>query len=279
MMPTTEHETLEARFQRIAASLPDEVLSGDDLEGALARFGRGDDRLLGFYTREGVHTALETYGILETLRGRGYVGFEVEFDLQPYHHGLRVRADGDVICECRLRRARGATDPCIAELQRRFLPELLVVDWLHLSEPRGQFTAERPRLPGQLQPGSGVGVEVFLILVICARRLGLHGLVETPERFHNAVLYRERTHFIDPAWEGTFEALSALLQTRSLAEVAWAMEEGRVVDALTGAPIRWLAREQLLPLDERLSDYFELPAWRRERSAARHRCHPVIRDP
>ena len=83
MMPTTEHETLEARFQRIAASLPDEVLSGDDLEGALARFGRGDDRLLGFYTREGVHTALETYGILETLRGRGYVGFEVEFDLQP----------------------------------------------------------------------------------------------------------------------------------------------------------------------------------------------------
>ena len=103
--------------------------------------------------------------------------------------------------------------------------------------------------------------------------------METPERFHNAVLYRERTHFIDPAWEGTFEALSALLQTRSLAEVAWAMEEGRVVDALTGAPIRWLAREQLLPLDERLSDYFELPAWRRERSAARHRCHPVIRDP
>ncbi|MEZ4474594.1 MAG: hypothetical protein R3F60_28170 [bacterium] len=275
-MASTEHQALADRFLQIASTLPDEVLGGDDLEAELARFGRGDERLLGFYTREGVLTALESYGILDTLRGRGYAAFEVDFDLQPYHHTLRLLADGEVVCETRLRRARGATDPCIAELQRHFRPELLVVDWLHLAEPRGQFTPERPRLPGQVQPGSGVGVEVFLILVICARRLGLHGLVEVPERFHNAVLYRERALFIDPAWEGTFEALSGLLQTRSLAEVAWAMEEGRVVDAHTGAPIRWRPREQLLALDERLASYFELPAWRRERSAARQRCHPVF---
>lgn len=266
---------LEDRFQRIAARLPEEVLTGDEGEALLERFGHGTERLLGFYTADGILAALESYGVIETLRTRGYRHFTVELDLQPYYHAMRLRGDGEVLCDCRMRKARGATDPCIAAFQRDFLPDLLVVDWLHLQDPRRTFTPDRPRLPGQIHPGSGVGIEVFLILTLCARRLHLHGLVEVPERFHNAVLY-ERSHFLDPSWEGTFLALAELVEHAPLAEVAWALEEGRVVDDCTGEVIRWQPREQLYPLDERLAAYFELPAWRRERAAARERCRPRI---
>jgi len=277
---------VEDRFQRIARRLPEELLTGQDGDGLLARPGEGPGRLLGFYSADGVLAALDSYGVLETLRARGYAHFEVQLDLQPYHHGMRLLADGLVVCDCRMRRVRGASDPCIAEFQRQpsipdptsphFLPDLLVVDWLSLADPRRAFTPERPRLPGQTHPGSGVGLEVFLILTLCARRLHLHGLLETPERLHNAVLYQERSHFLDPTWEGTFLALRDLLNHLSLAELAWAMEEGRVIDDTTGEVIRWRAREQLLPLDDRLAAYFELPAWRRARSAARQSCRPRV---
>ena len=266
-------DELASRFQRIAAELPDDLLTGGD--EVLDHFGRGTERLLGFYTADGILAALDSYGVLDTLKTRGYQHFAIDLDLQPYAHGMRLTGDGEVLCDLRLRRARGAADPCIAAFQLDFLPELLVVDWLQLQDPRRRFTDTRPRLPGQLHPGSGVGLEVFLILTLCARRLHLHGVLEVPQHFHNAVLY-ERSHFIDPAWEGTFLALRACLEDVPLAELAWALEAGRVVDDTTGEPIRWQPREQLHPLDARLAAYFELPAWRRERAAARQRCRPRI---
>ncbi|MEZ4463497.1 MAG: hypothetical protein R3F43_03000 [bacterium] len=277
-MASTEHQALADRFLQIASTLPDEVLGGDDLEAELARFGRGDERLLGFYTREGVLTALESYGILDTLRGRGYAAFEVDFDLQPYHHTLRLLADGEVVCETRLRRARGATDPCIAELQRHFRPELLVVDWLHLAEPRGQFTPERPP-PGRAGPAGQRRRRRGLPRSWSSAPAGsaCTGWWRCLERFHNAVLYRRAGavhrsglggHVRGPQWPAA-DALPGRGGVGRWRRAGWWTPR-------TGAPIRWRPREQLLALDERLASYFELPARRRERSAARQRCHPVF---
>lgn len=264
-----EHDDLEARFRRIARTLPPELLGSDD-DAILADFGGESERLLGFYTREGIERVLEAYGVFETLRGQGYSRFMVKFDLDEFTHNLKVFADDLLVCECRLRRAKGASDPCVAEWQRRFVPELLVVEWLSLEDPRRTFDARRPRLPGQRYPGSGVGAEVMTMLTICARRLRLHGLIEVPERFHNAVIYRRRTHFFDPMMEGRFLALVDLLEGRSLGEVAWAMENGAVIDTRDGKPVAWPAREQVCPLDGRLWDYFELPAWRSTCAAEHH---------
>ncbi len=267
-----DYAALSARLQRIARRLPEAMLTGaadHDLEHDLLMGlgAREDDRLLGYYTQAGIHSALEAYGIFDELRHRGYGAFEVRFDLQPFAHTLRLLADGLLVCECRVRQARGASDPCIAAFQRDFLPELLDVEWLALSDPRADFSPERPPLPGQDAPGSGVGGEVFVLLLIMARRLGLHGVVEVPERFHNALFYRQ-ARFIDPVFQGQFEALSELAAHHPLGDVAWALETGRVINAADDTPIQWAPREQLHALDPRLIEYFELPAWRRARGSA-----------
>ena len=271
-------EKLAERFLRIAKTLPDELLMGEpDLEAEVfGQLTRQDDRLLGFYSAEGVRLGLERYGILDTLRGRGYARFEVEFRLEDTAHTLLLVGDGERLCEARLRRTRGVADPCMAEYERHFLPELLVVEWLWLVDPRAAFSEDRPPLPGQTHPGTGIGAEIFVLLYLVARRLGLHGLVEIPERFHNAVMYRRRTHFVDPVYEGHFQALCRLLQRHPLAEVAWGLEEGRVLDGPSGAPIRWLPREQLLPLDRRVGRYFEEPAWRHACALATAELRPVL---
>ncbi len=272
-------DQLVSRFERIARALPEEVLHGHaSLEDEVLEelIGPHDDRLLGYYTRQGIEAALEAYGIFDTLRARGYARFDVAFDLQTHAHALRVNGDGLRVCEVRLRRARGVEDPCFAEYQRAYAPDLLVVEWLSLADPRASFTADRPRLPGQTTPGSGIGDEVMVLLYLCARRLGMHGVVDVPERFHNAVFYRRRTHFFDPGFEGLFMALQRLLERHPLSEVSWALEEDRVRDARTGEVLRWAAREQALPIDPRLDHYFELPAWRRARSHARSAVEPII---
>ncbi|MCA9543480.1 MAG: hypothetical protein KC613_03790 [Myxococcales bacterium] len=277
-----DYRALRERMQRIARKLPPDLLSGaadhDLLHEVMTGLGAAaDDRLLGFYTEAGVLAALEAYGILDGMRHRGYSQFEVRFELEDFAHTMQVVSDGLVTCECKLRRIRGATDPCIAAFQRDFLPELLDVEWLALSDPKAEFSPERPRLPGQDVPGSGLGAEVFITLVLAARRLGLHGLVEVPERFHNAVFYQQGPRFIDPVFQGRFEALADLLKPHTLAEVSWALEEGRVVDAgADDAPLLWAPREQLYPLDQRVAQYFELPAWRRARAEARRTCRPRI---
>ncbi|MFN3201201.1 MAG: hypothetical protein ACE366_22565 [Bradymonadia bacterium] len=262
-------KALEDRFQTIARSLDPSVLSGegddfDDLEdiiyGQLS--GAGDNRLLGFYSESGVLAAYEAYGLLDELRGRGYADFRVEFNLEEFAHRLRFFADGESICDCVLRKVAGAEDPCIAELQRHRSFQLLYVEWLELEDPRGQFTPQRPQLPGQTHPGSGLGEEVFLLLSIAGQRLNFDGLLEVPQYFHNAAFYGRRAHFIDPHMQGRFMALLRLLEDHPLAEVAWGLEEGRVRDVKTGEVIEWPPREQLVPFSKHLHGYFESSAWR-----------------
>ena len=282
-------DRLAERFERVARALPESVLQGEaglspepsgvgfeaEILGELTH--RESERLLGYYSQAGLEAAFEAYGIYDVLRARGYTDFTVELDLEAFAHKLRLRADGLPVAECVLRRARGAADPCFAEWQRRFLPDLLVVEWLTLGDPRAEFSASRPRLPGQTHPGSGIGAEIFVMLSLCARRLGLHGVLDVPQRFHNAVFYRRRTPFFDPEYEGHFLALLDLLDRHSLPELAWAMEEGRVLEGPDGPPVRWLPREQVLPLDGRLASYFDGPAWRRACARARRSFQPVLR--
>ncbi|MBU1432531.1 hypothetical protein KKF91_18485 [Myxococcota bacterium] len=267
------------RFERISKRLDPDILTGEeDLEEALLSQlnHEPEARFLGFYSEEGLTRGFEAYGLFDTLRRRGYAALRVEMDLQDFHHTLRVFGDELLLFECRLRRARGCDAAEFAEFQRSFTPELLIIEWLALADPRRDFSPDRPRLPGQTHPGSGVADEAFVLLYLAARRLKLHGLLEIPERFHNAYLYRRDTRFIDPLFEGRFLALQRLLNQHSLCEVAWAMEEGRIINAADGEVIRWAPKPQVFALDERLDAYFQRPAWRRAVAEARQALTPLI---
>ena len=277
IMTIVRRPPLESRYLQVQRTLDPALLTDDDdasLERDILELleDKEEHLLLGFYSREGLMLAFEAYGFIDEWRLRGYGDFSLEFELTDLCHRFILRGDGLRICECRLRRLQGASDPCIAVLQREWTPELLYVEWLQLEDPRAEFTARRPQLPGQQRPGSGLGEEFYLLLKMAARRLQLDGIIEIPERLHNAVFYARVAHFIDPAVEGRFLALAELIRHQSLHRVAWAMERGKVVDG-DGRPIHWDPREQLVPLGRRLERYFESPAWRRARGHARRAFH------
>lgn len=244
------YDSLRARFSRIARELSAEDLEGnaaitsEDLMSALGQGGPHLNRFLDYYTAEGLEYAFSRYGLLSHLRRLGYGQFHIEIDRDG--RGDRVRlwsgpeSDRQLLIECVLEKQRLADD------------DILYVHWLTLRHPHGRFSAKRPRLPGQEQPGLGLSREAGEMLAQTARRLGLAGLAFRPAWYHTAYAARHDGTFQDPGRQGRFEAMLRDLRDVPLLEVTLAVSEERV--RLDGDPYIWEASEMVHWFDGRRPD-------------------------
>ena len=275
--PSTE-ELLLVRYRSLARQLEEHELTGEpereendwglsaeDLAGALGG-PRRSRRLLGFYSRQGLELTLERAGLLERARDLGFERPTLELDLDnPTGDTVRLYGDParrELLIETRLRIDRG-TLPGVA---------LLRVEWLLLQNPRGHFTPERPRLPGQSHPGLGMLQDLIALFVLICDRLQLDGIVFVPSHFHIAAHGRKTTRFLSPIDEGLYRALEQALRPLPFAEAAAAVAAGRVVDTATGQPLVWHPAPMVFPVSERLREQVTGEEYERQAAeeAARH---------
>ena len=258
--PRGDEELTLVRFRQLKALLDPGALTAtaggfelteEDLVGILPGIPR-QTRLLGYFSPVGVELLLERFGILEQLRARGFrrpsLGLELD---HPLGQTLRVWGDDEhreLLVELRVNRST------------RLVPglELLVVEWLLLQNPREAFPPGRPPLPGQSHPGLGLLGEMFGWLVVVSETLELDGLAFLPSHYHVAALAHRFVAFLEVEDEALFAALDGLLGDLPLAEAAALVERGGVLDARTGAPLRWRPSPMVLAtgpaLAERLGD-------------------------
>ncbi len=256
--------------------------SADDVATLVPPRARGA-MLLDYYAPDDVREALGRYGVTARLALRGFGPPDVELETaDPEHQVVRVHAPRSgrswLLGEAFLHAAEFETDAPFAQaLHHRRLP-MLYIQWLRLQDPSRPFSPQRPALPGQDHPGLGIGREVMAMLLGMADRLRFAGIVSCPEFAHNAVLYKRSFRFFDPAAQGRFEALATLAPRSQLAELAWAVEQGRVVDESTGSPLRWTREEMICPTSPLLREHFEAAAYHRHadeaRRTARYRLTP-----
>jgi acetoin utilization deacetylase AcuC-like enzyme len=257
------YDPLGARYARVAARLsPAELtessveLTAEDLEEALGVRPQRQRLLLGFYTASGLEHALFRYGTLDHLERLGFRQFHVELDRVGL--GERVRLFGQ---------AEGQEHLLIeVVLEKRVVMHVpvLYIHWLSLRNARAQFSALRPRLPGQDVPGLGLAREVGTMLARMAVRLGLGGVVFRPAHYHTAYAARHEFAFVDPDRQGRFEALVRDLKGVPLLEATNAVSQGRV--SLDGARYEWEADEMAYWLRESPADAGEVE---RERERVR----------
>lgn len=236
------YDPLRSGFARIGQSLDREELEGlksltmADLLGDLG-MPHGSKRFLGFYTRDGCEYALQRYGILRHLERIGYSDFEVELD--DGGSGDRMRLFGHASAQ------RHLLVECVAEINRTEMSgalaqrDVLFVNWLTLRDPRSQFSARRPRLPGQDHPGLGLAKEAGELLRRISRRLGLSGVAFRPASYHLAYAARHDTSFVDPERQGRFEALVRDLAGVPLLEASRLIASGKI--QMNGQPYSWEA--------------------------------------
>lgn len=215
--------------------------------------------LLGRFDAEAVRDELEEAGLLAALAERGYPEVRVSVDAEPGEHRLLVRARGGRVnlVDLRLAETTSSVDEPLARRHGLDVLSLLTIRWLALQHPRGRFTRERPRLPGQRFPGLGLTRPVVLRLLHWANAWGKDGLANVPEYYHNALFYSAIFRFSSPARQGRFEALRRDLAGLSVAQASAAVEKGRVLEEPRGLPFAWPPGEMLSPLTKPLQAYFD----------------------
>jgi len=242
------------RFRRLGDTLREsEATNGDlpftlteeDLVG-LVPGALSTARFLGYFSRHAVELLLERSGVLAQMRARGFRTLRVELDTRAgLGHTLKVVCeDGpeEVLLELR------------AERSRRAVPEMEVValEWLLLQNPRAEFSARRPQLPGQKHPGLGLLRDIMGWLMVVCERHGLDGIFYTTVHYHIAVQSRRLVRPLHAVDDARLKAFSHALAGLSLAEAATAVAEGRVIDQATGEPAQWKPVPSVVPVSGRL---------------------------
>jgi hypothetical protein len=211
---------VDPRLERIAARL---------LTAELAAFPSGvhddDDkpRFCGLYTLQGLHRVLHAYGVTRQLRAIGLGDAQLHLESSDaFHHRLHVcLPGGQTIMDLRMR------------LFEHHGEAVVGIDWLTMQHPLHTFTDDKPALPGQQHPGTGMARLVLQLLVLLARRLGRVALVTVPERWHLAVLYA-RAGFspVDGSVAADLRDIGVMMLRSGLSfhAAAWALEQNQIVD-------------------------------------------------
>ncbi|MFT5679906.1 MAG: acetoin utilization deacetylase AcuC-like enzyme [Myxococcota bacterium] len=237
-------DPMQSRFARLSSQLGDEELGqepwlteADLFEDLRVPSQTTAQKLLGFYTAQGVELALHRFGMLGPVTRMGYSHLKI--DLDRAENGDRLQLTGMAAEETHM------LVECV--LERRFLEHapdvgpVLFIHWLNLRHPITVFTPDRPALPGQDAPGLGMAREVGELLTRMAQRLDLPVVALRPSWYHVAWAARYRYRFIDPARQGRFEALSRDLRDIPLGRLTRAVAEGAV--CMDGEVYSWEASE------------------------------------
>jgi hypothetical protein len=246
-----------SRTGDIDLSLSADELFGADMKTKPSLF------FLEYYSKEGIELALEKYGVYKRFEEIGFGNLQLVMDTEdPYRQRLALysvigKLDALLLlAEIVVRRKHIEFDPPFSSPISGRSFEILSIEWLCMQDPRKKFSNERPRLPGQEYPGLGGGKIALQLLILASRRLGLDGILNVPEYFHNAQMYSRAFKFINPEYEGKRRAIERdLLTENSLAHVSWAIDFECVRE--NDKPFKWFVSKQLVPLNADLKQYFK----------------------
>jgi len=229
--------------------------------------------LFGRFDENEVRSRLARAGILEGLARRGYADpillLECEDPADQRVHLFAGAASRDrLLLEARLELRRFHLRKTIGPFTGESAFRMLILHWLGLSDPDRPFSAERPRLPGQLRPGLGLLPQSIALLRDLGREMSLDGILDVPDHFHTAWFYARAFRFLEPEREGRLQAIARDLKGVPLALASEAIDLGCMMHADTGEPLPWEPAEQVLPVRGPLRRFLQSHEYRRLRDLA-----------
>jgi hypothetical protein len=243
----------------------------DEIEKELFNLERGTHLLLGKFTEIDIYEALERAGIMDELQKKGLYPVEISIDHESIlKQKIFIDLKGEspspkrigevIIGECRYK----LNEKVMAVPLKKKEIDSIVVEWLVLQNVKSAFTEEFPRLPGQRYPGLRVGKLVLKLLEGLARATNKECFIAFPEFYHNAVMYIDYLHFLNPETEGRVLKMRDDLKSLPLADVSFAFCGGCIIERRNSEErrISWEAEEMIYPLSEELKFYFSSPEYK-----------------
>ncbi|MFQ5631041.1 MAG: hypothetical protein ACE5I1_19895, partial [bacterium] len=233
-------------------------------------------------TVDEIEAILERSGIFPSLRKKGLTDLSVEIEpIEEFGQTLKVcckyRSRSGLLAEARLHEITFQPEEKMQESFSHSKPKMLAIDWLMMQNPFANFTPERLKLPGQGHPGLGQAHKAMKLLHAYCRWQGLAALVNFPEYFHNAYLYRAYFRFYNPLREAMLTALYRDLRPLELAEMSWAIEWQCVQEADCGKNFKWFSGIQIMPMQQEIKNYFA-SQWYRKNAETLHTKRKFLLD-
>jgi hypothetical protein len=231
-------------------------LTDEEVFGQLEKAERSNSLFLWRYSRTQLMQMFERFGILAHIEALGYplprLTFHVEEGL--HHLLLGVKDVEAPLVDLRLsEESRVVRD--LSALGSKPLA-VLVIQWVSLQHVRGEFTPERPQLPGQSYPGLGVGRRVYRLLWRIARENGKDAMSAYPMYYHNAVYYLGGFSYLHPEKTGELLALQRDLSDLPLNMASDGINRGCLRATTSGEAVDWNPGEMFAPISSRVGSYF-----------------------
>ena len=240
---------------------PSESISEEDLVGLEGI--KHSEKFLGSYSIEQIKHTFAKLGLFDELKKRGFDNFIVRLNTSdPFKHRVAVYFDsvkkdkllGEFVSRVHYLEVN---TPEVPKFNNRTI-KTLYIEWLMLQNPLGEFTVEKPQLPGQRYPGLGLGHEVFSLIAKTAQRLDCQAILNVPDQYHNATLYAKNFLYLNPYNEGLLQALSRDLSGKwKIGEISKAFDRKCLIKTETNKPFEWFTGKQLTPLNRNLYEYFK----------------------
>jgi hypothetical protein len=239
-------------------------LTDEEVFSQLEKAERTDALFLWRYSHTQLMQMFERFGILARIEVLGYSPPRLTYNVEEGLHHLLLRVE-DVdapLVDLRLseesRIVRG-----FSALGSKPLA-VLVIQWVSLQHVLGEFTPERPQLPGQNYPGLGVGRRVYRLLWRIARENGKDAMSAYPMYYHNAVYYLGGFAYLNPQKTGELLALQRDLSDLPLDKASDGINRGCLRAATSGEAVDWNPGEMFAPVSRRLGSYFSGRDYRNE---------------
>ncbi|KAA3616089.1 MAG: hypothetical protein DWQ05_10090 [Calditrichaeota bacterium] len=250
-------------FSSLIIDIP--TINENDLVDQLTTHS-GSSLLLGMFSANEIRKVLEKVGILSALREKGIDDFIIKIHpIEDFDQVLKIYSQktdkAHQLAEVRLKEgclsqpAKSSINPDISQ------SHILSIEWMMMQNPFKEFSPHHPGLPGQDHPGLGQARKVLKLIIAYCRLKNLDGVVNFPEYYHNAFLYREVFKFYDPCKEAEFRAVLRDISHLSLAEMSWAVNTGCIVNMQNNSTYDWVSDIQIFPLNENLQQYFQSAAY------------------
>ena len=257
-----------SKFELQRSAVDDNSLSSEDVLGDLKTKQR-QHLFLNFYSEAGIYRALEAYGILRSLRIRGFRDFIIKINTDdPFQHLLKFYFEKEekdhLLGEIYARRQQFIPPSSVIDAITPGNLSMIAIEWLTLQNPRANFTRRRPPLPGQDYPGLKIARKILMLLIEMALRLKTDGLLNTPENFHNAAFYSPFFHFFNPKAEATFQALQRDLAAFRFEQAAWAVALNCIFKTTSDTPWKWFSEVQIFPVSDALTRYFNSESYKNQ---------------
>ncbi|MBN2694473.1 hypothetical protein JXR93_07410 [bacterium] len=230
-------------------------LSLKDLEESSPKF-------LNFYSIYGIDLALDRYGIKNYLSKIGIKKLFYKIKTENYTHTLSIYDTPDfknpMIFQVIITLNKSL---CFED----FRCNSLVIEWMTLQNYHKSFKIGKYPLPGQNYPGLGIGHIAFEMIIQIAKRLKLNYIVNTPDHFHNAVIYSKYFYFKRASDLAIIRNLISEYPTLNLAILSWLVTEEAVVFKHNHEVLKWDPDYMITPISpcKNLKKYFSSSEYRK----------------